>query len=85
MSHEMTPTCACCAPAPLRSGQGLNRRGFLNFGAAGVAGTALATLPPMMMSFMSESRRLSNVRMKRELGMGLRYPTVREGLAVASG
>ena len=47
--------------------------------------TALATLPPMMMSFMSESRRLSNVRMKRELGMGLRYPTVREGLAVASG
>ena len=47
--------------------------------------TALATLPPMMMSFMSESRRLSNVRMKRELGMVLRYPTVREGLAVASG
>jgi hypothetical protein len=44
MSYEMTPTCACCAPAPLRSGQGLNRRGFLNFGAAGVAGTALATL-----------------------------------------
>ena len=47
--------------------------------------TALATLPPMMMSFMSESRRLSNVRMKRELGMVLRYRTVREGLAVASG
>lgn len=47
--------------------------------------TALATLPPMMMSFMSESRRLSNVRMKRELGMVLHYPTVREGLAVASG
>lgn len=47
--------------------------------------TALAKLPPMMMSFMSESRRLSNVRMKRELGMVLRYPTVREGLAVASG
>jgi nucleoside-diphosphate-sugar epimerase len=47
--------------------------------------TALATLPPMMMSFMSESRRLSNVRMKRELGTVLRYPTVREGLAVASG
>ena len=47
--------------------------------------TALATLPPMMMSFMSESRRLSNERMKRELGMVLRYPTVREGLAVASG
>ena len=47
--------------------------------------TALAKLPPMVMSFMSESRRLSNVRMKRELGMVLRYPTVREGLAVASG
>jgi hypothetical protein len=44
MSYEMTPTCACCAPALLPSGQGLNRRGFLNFGAAGVAGTALATL-----------------------------------------
>jgi len=47
--------------------------------------TALATLPPMMMSFMSESRRLSNERMKRELGLVLRYPTVREGLALASG
>jgi nucleoside-diphosphate-sugar epimerase len=47
--------------------------------------TALATLPPMMMSFMSESRRLSNERMKRELGLALRYPTVREGLAMASG
>jgi nucleoside-diphosphate-sugar epimerase len=42
---------------------------------------ALATLPPMMMSFMSESRRLHNARMKRELGVVLRYPTVREGLA----
>jgi hypothetical protein len=39
----------------------------------------------MMMSFMSESRRLSNERMKRELGLALRYPTVREGLAMASG
>jgi nucleoside-diphosphate-sugar epimerase len=47
--------------------------------------TALATLPPMMMSFMSESRRLSKERMKRELGLALRYPTVREGLAMASG
>jgi hypothetical protein len=46
MHHEMTPTCACCAPAPLRSGQGLNRRGFLNFGAAGLAGTALAAMSP---------------------------------------
>jgi nucleoside-diphosphate-sugar epimerase len=31
---------------------------------------------PMLMSFMSESRRLSNRRMKLELGVQLRYPTV---------
>ena len=37
-------------------------------------------LPPMQMSFMSESRRLSNRRMKKELKLVLRYPTVREGL-----
>lgn len=42
---------------------------------------ASATLPPMMMSFMSESRRLRNVRLKRELGLVLHHPTVREGLA----
>ena len=46
MSYEMTPTCACCAPVPLRSGLGLNRRGFLNLGAAGVAAGALATMTP---------------------------------------
>ena len=33
------------------------------------------------LSFMSESRRLSNARMKAELGVRLRYPTVVEGLA----
>jgi nucleoside-diphosphate-sugar epimerase len=43
------------------------------------------TLPPMMMSFMSESRRLHNARMKRELGVVLRYPSVREGLAATPG
>jgi nucleoside-diphosphate-sugar epimerase len=42
---------------------------------------ARASLSPMVMSFMSESRRLCNLRMKRELGLVLRYPTVREGLA----
>lgn len=42
---------------------------------------ARAALSPMVMSFMSESRRLRNLRMKRELGLVLRYPTVREGLA----
>ncbi|WP_137922040.1 SDR family oxidoreductase [Hydrogenophaga sp. 2FB] len=38
-------------------------------------------LPLVLLSFMSESRRLSNERMKRELGLRLRYPTVAEGLA----
>ncbi len=36
---------------------------------------------PMLLSFMSESRRLKNDRMKRELGMRLRYPTVADLLA----
>ncbi len=31
---------------------------------------------PMMLSFMSESRRMSNQRMKAELGVRLSYPTV---------
>jgi nucleoside-diphosphate-sugar epimerase len=37
-------------------------------------------LSPLLLSFMSESRRLDNRRMKRELRVALRYPTVREGL-----
>lgn len=37
-------------------------------------------LSPLQLSFMRESRRLHNVRMKRELGLRLRYPTVRSGL-----
>jgi nucleoside-diphosphate-sugar epimerase len=41
---------------------------------------ANSELPPMLLSFMGESRRLHNARMKRELGLRLRYPTVREGL-----
>ncbi len=36
---------------------------------------------PMMYSFMSESRRLSNLRMKRELKIRLIYPTVADFLA----
>ncbi len=32
-------------------------------------------------SFLNESRRLSNARMKRELRLALRRPTIREGLA----
>ena len=37
-------------------------------------------LSPLLLSFMSESRRLDNRRMKRELRLRLRHPTVREGL-----
>ena len=41
---------------------------------------AAAVMGPMQLSFMSESRRLDNHRLKAELGLRLRYPTVREGL-----
>lgn len=41
---------------------------------------AEARLSPLQRSFMSESRRLDNRRMKRELRLRLRYPTVAEGL-----
>jgi nucleoside-diphosphate-sugar epimerase len=37
-------------------------------------------LSPMLLSFMSESRRLSNQRMKQELGLRLLYPKVEDGL-----
>lgn len=37
-------------------------------------------LAPTVLSFMSESRRLKNGRLLRELRLRLRYPTVREGL-----
>ena len=37
-------------------------------------------LSVMLLSFMSESRRLDNSRMKRELGVVLRYPTIHAGL-----
>ncbi|HEX8963330.1 MAG TPA: NAD(P)H-binding protein [Rhodocyclaceae bacterium] len=40
-------------------------------------------LPPVMLSFMRESRRLDNGRLKRELGLTLRYPTIDAGLAAA--
>lgn len=42
---------------------------------------AAAELSPMQMSFMGESRRLHNRRLKGELKLRLRYPSVREGLA----
>jgi len=40
-------------------------------------------VPPLQWSFMSESRRLDNSRMKRELRLRLRYPTVAAGIAAA--
>lgn len=42
--------------------------------------TASQHLPLMLLSFMSESRRMDNTRMKRELRLKLAYPTVNEGL-----
>ncbi len=41
---------------------------------------AALSLSPMQLSFMSESRRLLNHRLARELGLRLRYPTVQQGL-----
>jgi len=41
---------------------------------------ARRTLAPMPLSFMSESRRLDNRRLKRELRVKLRYPTIDTGL-----
>ena len=41
---------------------------------------AQAQLPPMLLSFMSESRRLENQRLRQELRLRLRYPTVTQGL-----
>ncbi|MEO8925059.1 MAG: SDR family oxidoreductase [Caldimonas sp.] len=41
---------------------------------------AVARLSPMQLSFMSESRRLVNRRMKNELRVVLRHPTVASGL-----
>ncbi|MBS0343822.1 MAG: SDR family oxidoreductase [Proteobacteria bacterium] len=41
---------------------------------------AQGQLPLQLLSFMGESRRLDNARMKRELRLRLRYPRVEEGL-----
>jgi nucleoside-diphosphate-sugar epimerase len=42
---------------------------------------ANTALPLMLLSFMSESRRLDNTRMKEELRIKLHYPHVRDGLS----
>jgi nucleoside-diphosphate-sugar epimerase len=41
---------------------------------------AAAALSPMAKSFYDDSKRVSNRRMKEELGVKLRYPSYREGL-----
>lgn len=42
--------------------------------------TAQQDLPLVLLSFMSESRRLDNRRLKNELGLRLSHPTVAQGL-----
>ncbi|MBX9904271.1 MAG: SDR family oxidoreductase [Burkholderiales bacterium] len=44
---------------------------------------ARVVMPDNLYSFMSESRRLANGRIKQELRVRLRYPTVREGISAA--
>jgi nucleoside-diphosphate-sugar epimerase len=44
---------------------------------------AAEKIPENLLSFMSESRRLVNARLKRELRVRLRYPDVGDGLAAA--
>lgn len=46
---------------------------------------AARVIPESLLSFMNESRRLVNRRIKRELRLKLRYPTVEEGIAAARG
>ena len=41
---------------------------------------AMLRISPELLSFMSESRRLVNRRMKAELGVRLHYPTVADGV-----
>jgi nucleoside-diphosphate-sugar epimerase len=45
---------------------------------------ARGSVSAQLYSFMNESRRLCNGRMKRELRVALRYPSVHEGLAAAA-
>lgn len=45
---------------------------------------AARLVPPELLSFMSESRRLVNRRLKERLGIVLRYPTVFEGVPSAA-
>jgi len=38
------------------------------------------TMSPLALSFWQDCRRVRNDKLKRELGVSLRYPTYREGL-----
>jgi len=42
---------------------------------------AAPSMSPMALSFWQECRRVKNDRLKRDLGVALRYPTYREGLS----
>jgi nucleoside-diphosphate-sugar epimerase len=42
-------------------------------------------LSPMLLSFLRESRQLDNARLRRELRVRLKYPSVREGVTAAAG
>lgn len=44
---------------------------------------AAEKIPGNLLSFMNESRQLANCRIKRELRLRLRYPTVADGIAAA--
>jgi hypothetical protein len=46
--------------------------------------SAQSELPLLLLSFMSESRRLVNDRLKQELRVRLKYPTVHSGLVQAA-
>lgn len=46
-------------------------------------GEAQEQLSPLQLSFMSESRRLTSQRAKKELRVRLRYPRVDDGVAAA--
>jgi nucleoside-diphosphate-sugar epimerase len=45
---------------------------------------AARAISPVLLSFMSESRRLVNRRMKEALGIRLRYPTVLDGVPLGA-
>ncbi len=47
----------------------------------GAVPLAEAGLSPLALSFYDDNKRVANRRIKDELGVRLRYPTYREGLA----